>query len=125
MLLFLKYLIPGFGGLLGGGLLDSLGKALAAIVENAAPIARQLLEGTIWFLKRMWEGLCDVADNIYTVMFVLVVCVGVFLYADKKADDSCYVQVKKLERQVESLRKNPVRTVPNNQVKWPWEDLFK
>jgi hypothetical protein len=118
MLNFLLYLIP------GAGLLPSLGKIVATIVESAGPIMKGASEFIVWFLKAMWEGIKDVTDNIYTMLFVATICAGVFFYADKRSDDECSVQVTKLEQQIKALRKNPVRTVPSNQFKWPWENLF-
>lgn len=118
MLKFLLYLLP------GAGMLASIGKIAATIVESAGPILKAASEFLVWFVKAMWEGLKDVVDNIYTMLFVLVLCAGVFFYTDKRADDECHVKVTKLEAQVKALRKNPVKTVPNNRFKWPWESLF-
>lgn len=65
-------------------------KALSPIVEG---IANALVE----FFKIMWEGLKDVADNLSTVIFVLVMCLISYFYG--------------LTSQVPKLIKGPVEVI--------------
>lgn len=105
------------------GFLPSIGKMLVSVFENVMPFIGQVLGGLSWFAKTMWEGFKDVVDDARTIVFVLVVVVGASFYTHVTQDRACNYEITEIKKKL--VPKNPVRTVPNTEFKWPWEEFFK
>jgi hypothetical protein len=62
------------------GILSSLLKIAASLLEAITPVIKGALELVVEFLKWMWHGFIDVIDDIRTVAFVAVVVMGSIVY---------------------------------------------
>ena len=104
-----------------GGILGSVFKILASLVEVISPLIKGFFEFVVWYFKQLWEGFKDVIDNISTIIFVATVFgLGLFTshqFIDKPRLDKCYHQVDVLKKQKPSSSK-----LPKN---FSIEDLFK
>lgn len=53
---------------------------LASWLKALSPIVQGIANALVEFFKIMWAGLKDVADNLSTVIFVLVMCLISYFY---------------------------------------------
>lgn len=62
------------------GILGTLLKIAASLLEAITPVIKGALELFVEFIKWMWHGFIDVIDDIRTVAFVAVVVMGSIVY---------------------------------------------
>ena len=53
---------------------------VASWLKSLSPLVEGIANALVEFFKIMWAGLKDVADNLSTVIFVLVMCVISYFY---------------------------------------------
>lgn len=102
--------------LLSWGTLAGLAAAVLRIVASAleivSPVLKGLLELLIEYLKWLWSGFLDVIDDIKTVVFVLSLCLGIYVWThwhktpSHRAADT---EITKLVKQVKSLKTQVAR----------------
>jgi hypothetical protein len=81
-------------------------KLFGAAIEIATPIAVAAVQLLIWYLKKLWEGLVDVSDNLGSILLVLSLCFGTYV-GTKWYDCSCptaIVKTVKPKAPIESWR---------------------
>ncbi len=98
MLAFLLTL-PVLGPLLGGA-----GSIVKAIGDTLGKILPGIVDAITEFIKVLWEGFKDVLDTWQTIVFVAVLCLGVFVYS--KFDHGGFLSCKDdVDHAISELRK--------------------
>lgn len=86
------------GYLAGGGLLMWAALAFLApgvldvlktFLTGTQPLLKGISEGVVNLVKILWDGIKDIADNINTVLTVVLLCLVVFLYARVENSQIC------------------------------------
>jgi hypothetical protein len=54
-------------------LAPSVLQVAAAWLTALSPLLKGIAEGTVSFLKVLWDGLKDMADNLHSIIFVVVI----------------------------------------------------
>ena len=55
---------------------------ISAWLVALTPLVKGAAEATVEFVKRLWDGLLDVVDNVSTILFVVVVCVVAYAWGN-------------------------------------------
>lgn len=129
----LQTLLNYTGALVGGGAIAWLALAvfapgvlnvLSSWLVAMAPLVGGISEGIVSIAKRLWDGLLDVADNINTILFVLVVAAGVAFYAhSSQTTCSCKKCVDDLRKEYKFVPKSP--KAPDDSSWWSIERIWK
>lgn len=87
-------------------------RILATILETISPIFQSIWQLLVWYIKRLWEGFCDILDNVSTILTVISLCIAVLLYSASLHKDTIIHQCK--------ANKQVKRGVQNDD----WKNIF-
>lgn len=116
VLSFILYLLTPFGL---AGVAASAGRIAASLIEAVGPLLKGASEALVWFVKTLWEGLTDVADNISTVIFVVTVVLFTWFYVDYQQSKLCQQEIVETRKRLVPAAKPPKQ--PTSEFRWPWE----
>ncbi len=58
------------------GILGVIGTLLSSAITIITPVLKAAVELLLWYLKKLWEGIVDMSDNLGSVLLVCSVFLG-------------------------------------------------
>lgn len=118
---------------LAPGVLD----VIKSLLTGTQPLLKGISEGVVNLVKILWDGIKDIADNLNTVLTVILLCLVVFLYAKLENARVCeepdyqawmeknirpdYKFVKRTPQEKAEYLRRTGQTQQNSYRKWiPW-----
>lgn len=101
---------------------------VAEYLKAFSPLARGVAEGVVTLTKMLWSGVLNISSNFNSVLLLLLVSAGTYVYGSysdkcdcKKCIDGLRVDYKFVKRTAQERLEYKKNT---NQFTWPWEGWF-
>lgn len=96
-------------------------------LKSLSPLIKGISEGIVYVVKGAWEGLKDILDNVSTIVFVVVLSLGLYTYGLMAAKPDCEACIKELRKEYRFVPRTPAeKKAYQNKIDPPeWYEFWR